>query len=519
MLNVEDYEQIRRMYYVEHKSQRQIARATGHTFRTVKKALASPEPPGYRLRQARRAPVVGPFRGQLDELLAANEQLPRKQRYTVHKLHETLVAAGYTGSASAINVYAWKWKRDRERMPVFIPLVFDPGQDAQVDWGEAEVELDGERITAQLFAMRLCYSRRLFVCAYPTQRQEAFFEAHVRAFEFFGGAPRRLTYDNLTTAVQRQRVLQGHTRVQQRSFVAFRSHYLFEAQFCTPGEGHEKGGVEHGVGYARRNFLAGIPKVASWEALNALLEEACRGEDVRTVHGQAVTIGQAWQHERERLLPLPAHAYACCVTVEGTLNGYGQATFDTNRYSVPAEEVVKRVTIKAYPFRVDILNGTRVIASHVRSYERHQEIFDPLHYLSLLEQRPRAFAHARPIRQMRRDWPAVYEDFLAHLQRRIPDGGSVRQFVQVLALLKTHPAHTVEQAMAEALRLGCPSADAVRLCLHRAQAPAAQVAALDLAQHPQLAAIAGIGQQPVQLNRYEQLLTTSAAATGEVSHG
>jgi transposase len=262
MLNVEDYEQIRRMYFIEHKSQRQIARATGHTFRTVKKALASPEPPGYRLRQARRAPVVGPFRGQLDELLAANEQLPRKQRYTVHKLHEMMTTAGYTGSASAINAYVWKWKRDRDRMPVFIPLAFDPGQDGQVDWGEAEVELDGERITAQLFAMRLCYSRRLFVCAYPTQRQEAFFDAHVRAFEFLGGVPRRLTYDNLTTAVQR--VLQGHTRALRRSFVAFRSHYLFEAQFCTPGEGHE---TPHSGGKRAASSTAwGMRGATSWPA-------------------------------------------------------------------------------------------------------------------------------------------------------------------------------------------------------------------------------------------------------------
>jgi len=309
----------------------------------------------------------------------------------------------------------------------------------------------------------------------------------------------------LTPAVRR--VLEGRNREEQAAFVAFRSHHLFASRFCTPAQGHEKGGVESGVGYARRNFLVPPPEVASFEALNAYLLAQCQQDDARRVDRQPVPIGEAWAQERPHLRALPERAYACCVAVPVTLNPYSQVVFETNRYSVPVEAAYRQLTLRAYPFWVEILHQAQVVARHPRCYERQQEIYDPLHYLPLLAQRPGAFEHAKPLRQWRGQWSPVYEQLLAHLQAAGPEGPGVREFVQILSLHRDHPAALVEQAITEALGHGCAHLDGVRLCLHQLQHPSASVPALDLAGHPRLQ---GIGQQPLDVRDYEQLLSAGA---------
>jgi len=405
MITVADRERIRRAYFVEHKSIRQIAKELGHSRKTVRKALESAEAGQYTLSKARPAPTLGKYKELIDRLLVENETMPRKQRYTAHKIFEQVQAAGYTGSESGVRGYIAQRRREKRSPQVFIPLEFDPGMDAQVDWGEAVADIAGKRVTVQVFVMRLNYSRRVFVMAFPAQRQEAFFEGHVRAFRHFGGVPHRLTYDNLKAAVQQ--VLEGHTRLEQQNFVVFRSHYLFDSHFCTPGQGPEKGGVESEIGFARRNFMVPIPSVASFDELNAQLLAACLADDWRRVDGQAVTIGQAWEVERGHLLPLPVRDFDCCLTKPVSLTPYSQVEFETNRYSVPADHVYQKLVIKAYPFRVKILHGNDVIAEHPRCYGHHQDVFDPLHYLPLLEQRPGAFEYAKPIRRWRQQWPPV----------------------------------------------------------------------------------------------------------------
>ena len=302
MIPVDARARIRRAYYVEHKSKRQIARDLGHARTTVDKALEESAAPTYQLSEPRPAPVLGPVKAQIDGWLTENATLPRKQRYTSHTIYLKLQAAGFAGGESTVRGYISQVRQTQRRPEVFLPLEFDPGQDAQVDWGEAEIELAGERVTVQLFVMRLCYSRRLFVRAYPTQKQEAFFDGHVHAFQFFGGVPHTLSYDNLGSAVTR--VLVGRERELNPRFIQFRSHYLFISRFCTPGEGHEKGGVEHGVGYARRNFLAGRPAFASYEALNAHLRTACEADEQRQPDGWTRSIAVAFAHEHPHLRTL-----------------------------------------------------------------------------------------------------------------------------------------------------------------------------------------------------------------------
>lgn len=501
MIKVEKREQIRRAYFVQNKSIRQIAREFKCSRPTVRKAIASAEPATYRLKVPRPAPVLGPYKARIDQLLAENERLPRKQRYTGHKIYKSIEAEGYAGSEPSVRGYIAQRRREKKRPKVYIPLEFDPATDAQVDWGEGMAIIAGELVKVQLFYMRLCYSRRLFMMAFPTQRQEAFFAGHVRAFRHFQGVPHRLSYDNLKAAVQR--ILEGRNRQEQEAFIVFRSHYLFESHFCTPGQGHEKGGVEHSVGFGRRNFMVPIPDVASFEELNAHLLAECLADDQRRVKGQEVTIGEAWQMEKPHLRPLPERDFACCVTRPVRLTPYSQVVFETNRYSVPVDEAYRNLVIKAYPFRIDILHLERVIASHPRCYGRDQDIFDPLHYLPLLEQRPGAFEHAKPIRRWREDWPPAYERLLSRLRAQWPDGRGVREFVRILKLHRDHPASLVAQAVGQALEYGCAHADGVELCLRQLMKPGSPVSPLDLADWPKLAAVS---IQTPDLHCYDQLL-------------
>jgi transposase len=505
MLTVEDREAIRRAYYLDHKSKRQIAREQGHSRKTVDKVVENLPARPYQLSKPKPAPVFGAFQARMNALLAASDQLPRKQQYTAHKIFATLRLEGYQGSESTIRRHVSAWRKTQHAPALFLPLEFEPGKDAQVDWGEAIAIIGGQRQTVQVFLMHLCYSRRTFVMAFPSQNQESFFYGHVLAFEHFGGVPWRISYDNLTTAVRVQ--LAGRGRREQRAFVSFRSHYLFESHFCTPGQGHEKGGVEGSVGFSRRNFMVPLPEVCSFEDLNRLLLAACLKDDQRRVSRQPTTIGQAWEHERAYLRSLPAFAYECCATTSARLNPYSMIVYETNRYSVPVNRARRDIVVKAYPFQLDLFDQTTLLARHARCYEREQDIFEPLHYLPLLEQRPGAFDYAKPLRRWREGWPQSYHRMLRVLRDKWPEGRGVQEFIRVLRLHEDHPAALVQQAIEQALSYGCVHLDGVLHCLHQLSEQDLPVASsLDLSDRPQLQAI---GLQPIDLHQYEQLLKSS----------
>lgn len=308
--------------------------------------------------------------------------------------------------------------------------------------------------------------------------------------------------NNLATAITSP--AGGRTRTERAAFTAFRTYYLFGSHFCTPGAAHEKGQVEHGVGYVRRNALVPIPEVESYDALNAHLLAWCTGQDARTVHRQTETIGTRWAAERPHLRPLPPQPYVCCVTTQATLTPYSQIVFETNRYSVPADRAVRQLVVRAFPLTVEIGDGTTVLATHARSYARDQDILDPLHYLPLLAQRPGAFDHAKPIQRWQASWPPSYLRLLARLRQQWPDGRGVREFVAVLQLHATYPATVVAAAVDDALTRGCAHADGVRLCLQQALHPTVVTPPLAPDAHPLLAALAG---QVIDLQAYDRLLT------------
>ena len=501
MIKVEDVEKIRRAYFLEELSLREIGRRLHHSRRVIRRAIESAEPGEYRLVQARPAPVLGPWKDKIDALWDESQKMPRKQRYTARKVYEELQKQGYAGSEVTVSRYVGQKRQASRAKQVFLPLAFDPGEDAQVDWGEATVEMAGERVVVQMFILRLNYSHARFVMAFPFQKQEAFFEGHIQAFHFFAAVPKRITYDNLKTAVFR--ILSGRNRTEQVAFVAFRSHYLFESRYCTPGQGHEKGGVESDVGFAQRNFMVPLPKVDSYEELNSFLRAACRQDQERRVRGGQETVAEKLATEQPLMLALPATDYKAYREHRATVNPYGLVPLDTNRYSVPGH-VGQAVRVRAYAFWVEILAGEAVIACHARCFGQEQDILEPLHYLAAMTQRPGAFEHALPMRRWRAEWPPIYETLLRELRQRWPDERGLREFLSILALHKEHPPERMAQAIQAALALGAVHLDGVQLCLHQLSNAQALPVALDLTGHDRLA---GIGEQPVNLGQYDTLLS------------
>lgn len=501
MKTVEDYEAIRRAYFVEKLSIRAIRREQGYSRELIRKAIANPAPQPYKLKEPRKAPVIGPYQQRIAELIEESEGLPRKQRYTAHKIYEMLRGEGYEGSEGSVHNYVSRQRKKRKKRQRYLPLEFDAGQDAQADWGEAVVEMGGKQVKVQMFVMRLNYSKVRFAMAFPFQKQEAFFAGHIQAFHFFGGVPQRITYDNLKTAVYK--VLEGKNREEQKAFKTFRSYYLFESNYCNPAQGHEKGGVENDIGYAQRNFMSPIPQVDSYQELNERLWERCLQDVHRKIRGKSAPVVELWEEEQPLLLPLPAADYAACSTHLVKPNPYSQVHFETNRYSVPATYRDSQLVLQAYPFRIKVLCNQEVIADHPRCLEREQDVIEPLHYLPLLEQRPGAFEHAIPVRRWRKKWPKEYECLLEKMRERWPDGRGVREFIAVLKLHRDHPSEQIEQAVRLALELGATHLDGVQLCLRRIQEPASTPAPLDLSDHPHLAQV---GNQPVNLQQYDQLL-------------
>lgn len=501
MIKVEDVEKIRWAYFREGLSIREIGRTLHHSRRVIRRAIESADPGAYRLVQERPAPVLGPWKEKIDGLWDESQKMPRKQRYTARKIYEELQKQGYAGSEVTISRYVGQKRQASRSKQVFLPLEFDPGEDAQADWGEAMVEMAGERVVVQLFIMRLNYSHARFVMAFPFQKQEAFFEGHIQAFRFFGAVPKRITYDNLKTAVYR--ILTGRNRTEQVAFVAFRSHYLFESRYCTPGQGHEKGGVESDVGFAQRNFMVPLPKVGSYQELNGGLAETCRRDMERRVRGGQGTVAEKLATEQPLMLELPKPDYKAYREHLATVNPYGLVPLDTNRYSVPGH-VGEEVRLRAFAFRVEILAGEELIASHPRCFAQEQDILEPLHYLTAMVQRPGAFEHAMPMRRWRAEWPPIYETLLVELRQRLPDERGLREFLSILALHKEYAPELLVQAIQAALALGAVHLDGVQLCLHQLRTPEELPVALDLRGHDRLA---GIGEQRVNLGQYDTLLS------------
>jgi transposase len=452
---VEIYGRVRRAVRVEGRSQRAVAREFGLSRETVRKMLQFAVPPGYQRQQPIRRPKLGPWLGVIDAILEDDKQRPAKQRHTAKRIFERLREEhGFTGGYTIVKDYVRSVElHSRE---VFIPLTHAPGE-AQADFGEALVVIAGVEQKAHYLAMDLPHSDDCFVMAFPAETTEAFLEGHVRAFAYFGAVPTRILYDNTKIAVAR--ILGGEERQRTRSFSELQSYYLFADKFGRPAKGNDKGKVEGLVGYARRNFMVPIPRVSSWEELNTRLEAESQKRRLRRLRGHTEAIGDRFKRDHAAMLPLPAAPYEACEKIAGRVSSLSLVRYRSNDYSVPTQYGHRQVWVKGYVHQVVIACGSEVIARHERSYEREVVVFDPLHYLALLEQKTRALDQAAPLA----GWllPGCFAQLRRLLEARLKKHGS-REYVQVLRLIETFALAEVTQAIEDALLLGTISFDAVR---------------------------------------------------------
>lgn len=464
---------------------RKIARQLEISRQSVRKVLAAPaEPPRYRQTVPRPQPVVGPYLPVIERWLAADEHAPRKQRHTAKRIYDRLVEEyGFCGSEVTVR-RAVSALRGR-RVQVFVPLEAPAGKIAQADFGVAHVMIAGATETVFLFCLRAKHSRVPFVCAYPTEKLEAFLDGHVRAFDFMGGVFSEIWYDNPKTAVSK--ILSGPERIEHEHFSRLRAHYLFESSFCTPGEAHEKGSVEQLVGYVRRNALVPASRAfASFEELNHHLLAFCKRE--RTRHETA------WTTEAQALKALPTHPFRAATSRAVSVSKTALVRIDHNRYSVPAVHAGRVLRAEVYVDKVEIYAGEVPVAIHPRSYARGKTILDLGHYLPVFARKPRAAGCCAALSQ-------ADPVFMRARDRLMADPGGYRVFAEILMLGMRYDLDVLAQALQECLDAGRISVEAVRQrCLNLTHVPPERV---------EVPAILGHVLPRPDLGRYDALLVVS----------
>ena len=445
--------EIRRRVLVEGVSKRQVLRETGMHWRTLEKILSFSEPPGYRFQGTRFQPKLGSYLDRIRQIILDDRQFPRKQRHTARRIFECLKAEGYSGGETQVKL-AVREIRQKGR-EVFVPLVHRPGE-AQVDFGYALVKENNWLRKVVFFVMSFPYSDAILVQVFERICTEVFQEAHRRAFEFFGGVPWRITYDNETVFV----VFCPSTKERRltHGFLQLQSHYLFEEHFCAVRRPNEKGVVESMIRYVRSNYLVPVPVVRNLEELNVILLERCREELNRKLRGKGAVKEVLLREDQAALLPLPATEFDACRKASTTTSSLSLARFDCNDYSVPVRYAHHPVVVKGYIDRVEICHKDQLIATHKRLWCKGDVSFDPLHYLALLERKPGALDHARPLQ----GWQLP--DCFGVLRRRLEDessGEGTREYIRVLRLLEKHSIAVLSRAVEKGLRVNALSRDAI----------------------------------------------------------
>ncbi|PCI39975.1 MAG: IS21 family transposase [Rhodospirillaceae bacterium] len=455
MYSVDIYNKVRLACHRNGLSQREAARQFGVCRKTIKKMLSHAEPPGYRRKDVIRRPKLDGFTNLIDQILKDDQACPKKQRHTAKRIFERLCDEyGFTGKRTIVADYVRRCKQRNKE--VFVPLSHDPGH-AQVDFGEALAVIGGVEQKVHYLAMSLPHSDGVFIKAYPRETTEAFCDGHVAAFAFFGGVPLSIVYDNTKIAVAR--ILGGGKRVRTQTFTRLQSHYLFQDKFGRPARGNDKGKVEGMVGFARRNFMVPIPRFATYDDLNIHLEQCCLKRQNDTPQRSKQTIGEKLLRDLDGLMALPRVAFDPCETVATRVNSLSMVRYRSNDYSVPTAYGHREVQVRGYVDRVVIACGADIIAQHKRSYDKDDMVFDPLHYLALLEQKIGALDQAAPLKNW--DLPAEFATLYRLLERRMGKKGK-REFVQVLRLMETFAMDDVNGAIKQALNMGAIGYDAIK---------------------------------------------------------
>lgn len=461
---MELYEQIRREFEFGSGTIQGVARKLGVHRRMVRDAVKSATP-ARRKKTERPHLKMFPAVEFIEGILEADRKAPRKQRHTARRIWDRIRQEVPECTAAERTVRQYVEQRKQAlgfgHRETFVPQSYCWGEEAQVDWYEAYADLDGERIKLQVFSMRSMASGAAYHRAYLRATQQAFLEAHELAFRYFGGVFRKLRYDNLSSAVKK--ILRGYERELTARFIAFRSHWQYEAEFCTPAEGHEKGGVEGEVGYFRRNHWVPVPTASKLAELNDKLLADCRQDEGRVLSGRKESVGTLLLIEKEHLLPLPAEDFELAEVSFPRVDKAGCAKVRTNFYSVPLKSgsiVEARVYSSMVEFRQDDVR----VAQHERSYDRSQQILDLEHYLEVLERKPGALRGSKPLAQWRAQgrWPASYDQLWELMTERHGRQGGTRAMVALIRMGREFGYTNLEASVVQALELGSTDVAAIR---------------------------------------------------------
>ncbi|MFD1846980.1 IS21 family transposase [Arthrobacter flavus] len=469
---VELFARIRRDARVEGLSVRALAVRHGVHRRTVRQALVSAEPPERKPRR-RVSRKLESFKPSIDVMLVEDTTAPRKQRHTARRVLARLIEEHGAGDLSYSTVRDYVRVRRAEidvesgrRVEVFVPQEHAPGAEAEVDFGEVWVVLDGVKTKCHMFVYRLSHSGKAVHRVYPTQAQEAFLEGHIDAFTALGGVPtKHIRYDNLTAAVTSVVFGQGRQRVENDRWVLFRSHYGFDAFYCQPGitGAHEKGGVEGEVGRFRRNRLSPMPVVASLEELNNRIRVWEAEDDGRRINDRIRTVGQDFDTEQPHLAPLPAETFDPGLVLTPRVDRSSMITVRMVKYSVPARFIGRKVRVSLRASEIVVFDGRTVVARHQRITVKHGQSVQLDHYLEVLRTKPGAFPGSTALARAREagSFTNAHEAFWAASRRVNGDADGTRELIDVLLLHRFMHADDIQAGISAALGVGAVSADVV----------------------------------------------------------
>lgn len=472
---VEIFAAIRRDRRVEGASVRELADRYHVHRRTVRQALENAQPPERKV-PVRRAARLGPFLEVIDEMLRGDLTAPPKQRHTAHRVWVRLIEEHAAGDLSYSTVRDHVRKRRREILTeagvvlvtAMVPQVHTPGAEAEVDFGELQVDLPEGRVKCYLFTFRLSFSGRAVHRVYASQSQEAFLEGHIAAFEELGGIPtRHIRYDNLSSAVNEVLFGTGRRRTENERWVLFRSHYGFDAFYCQPGvEGaHEKGGVEGDVGRFRRQRLSPVPCVESLEELNDRIRAWDTGDEARRIEGHPLTVGQDFATEAPALGPLPFEAFDPGIVLTPMVSRSALITVRNARYSVPAHLIGRRVRVSLRASHLVVFDGPRQVARHQRVAAKTGQSIILDHYLEVLARKPGALpgSHALAAAREQGLFTPAHDAFWAGARKAHGDRDGTIALIEVLLLHRQMPAADVIVGIRAALNTHTFNSDVVAL--------------------------------------------------------
>jgi transposase len=502
---VELFETIRREYVEGVGTIQGVARKLGVHRRMVREAIHNAIPAQRKKIEREPTRLVAEVAMFIHSVLEQDQQAPPKQRHTAQRVFERVREEMPQQEVSARSVrravQQWKQEKQQARAETYISQQYEAGREAQVDWYEAYAEIAGERKKLQVLCVRSMYSGAAFHRAYERATQLAFLDAQARAFEMFGGVFTTLRYDNLKSAVKQ--ILRGKRREESTRFIAFRSHYLFDAEFCTPAKGNEKGGVEQENGRFRRRWWTPVPRFSSLDDLNQYLLESCIRDRERRIDGRANTVNEMFAQEQSKLRKRPDEEFDRSDAIRCKVDAQACVRVKHNRYSTPLLPGTE-VDVRVDASHVEVRWKGEVIARHVRCYQVQQEILLLDHYLGVLERKPGALPHSKALAQYRQAglWPVSFDQFLRKLIDRHGTSSGTREMIRLLRQVPEHGTPALRRAIEAALE--CGSSDGATV-LHL-------LAPMTKAEHSVIA-ISGSGdhfERPLPtLNIYDTLLNSN----------